>query len=611
MAPMVSRRPRAELGRALALGALLVACAPPDGDWTESGPPASTGGGEATGESESEGPHPTAGGASTTGAESSTTGAESETDLGTATETSTSGSGGECPPPPCEACTCDDGELVCACVDYVAEAGFVELPGAAYVLGQGAGIALKSSDTRLFWAFQPAEVTPESAPIFVFFNGGPGVSSGMLMGLSTGRSTFAPGLTGPDHEVVDNPYAWTELGNLLWIDARQTGFSYGLLEDPGDQAARDGAMSVSSFNSYRDAADVALVLLELLGERPGLQDNEIILVGESYGGIRAQIILDMMLHPGAYADGERRFRDEALAQAITDHHDEVHGGPAGPQLVATQFRRQVLIQPSLAGTVQRAMAGAMFEAPGSVIELLAQELGVDYPSCADKGGACNPYFNALNFVEAQGRSIYDYRAPQSWLDDLFGLVALRLNDAGATGALLGVELAAIPAFLAGERGPAWRAVNAAVHPLDSVIGDWPELAGELELWDRYFVPFNPEIIQEFRSFTAQSRGVDTIDPHYGELFLRNLVYVDTMITQAAYDLAIYSEAIPATLADYTDLVEGVVVDGGGEAWSVEYRDDVLGGPGTRVIAAPRFEASHAVTYDAPELRDAVAAWLEG
>lgn len=583
--------------RALALASILLACAVPEGNGTESGLPASATSSvlETTGDTES-------GGLST----------ETETEGGSTTgqgETETSGSGEECPPPPCEACTCEDGELVCACQDYVAEAGFALLPGVPYTLGQGSGIALKSADTRLFWAFAPADEDPEAAPVFVFFNGGPGVSSGMLMGLSTGRSTFAPGLTGPDLELVDNPHSWTSLGNLLWIDARQTGFSYGLLGDPSDPAERDAAMAVSSFNSYRDAADVALVLLGFLGERPGLQNNEIILVAESYGGIRAQIILDMMLHPQAYADGGRRFRDGALAEVIASHHAEVHGEGAGPEEVAGQFARQVLIQPSLSGTVQRAKAGAMYEAPGSVIDTLAQELGVDYMSCADKGGSCNPYFNALNFVEAQGRSIYDYRAPASWLDDVFDLVAERLNDSAVAQALIGVDLVDVAGFAASERSGAWRAANPAVFPGDAVIGDWPESAGALELWDRYFVTFNPENIGEFRSFTAQSVGVDTLDPHFGALFLTNLVYVETMITEAAYDLAIYSAAIPATLADYSDLVEDVVVDAEAEEWTVAYRDDVLGGPGSRVITAPKIEASHAVTLDAPEFRDEVALWL--
>src|SRR5690606_21764191 len=129
------------------------------------------------------------------------------------------------------ACTCVAGQLECDCDPLLAAAGFVELPGVDYQLGSF-GAPQTSTDSRQFWALQPADVAPEEAPVFVFFNGGPGVSSGMLLGLGIGRASFDPALTGPDQTVADNPDSWTSLGNLLWIDARQTGFSYGLLDDP-------------------------------------------------------------------------------------------------------------------------------------------------------------------------------------------------------------------------------------------------------------------------------------------------------------------------------------------------------------------------------------------
>jgi hypothetical protein len=535
-------------------------------------------------------------------------GDETETADDTETETET---GGECPPPPCEACTCVAGQLECACEQLFPAAGFVELPGVDYELGLGdLANPQSSTDSRQFWAMQPADVAPADAPVFVFFNGGPGVSSGMLLGLGTGHMSFDPALTGPDATVVENPDSWTTLGTLIWIDARQTGFSYGLLEDPSDIAARNAAMSVGSFNTYRDAADFVRTLLHLLEQHPSLQDNPIVLVAESYGGTRAQLMLDMLLHPSAYADGTRRLRDPELVATIQAHHDAVLGPGAGPEQIAAQFGRQILIQPAMTGGLMQASAGALFEQPGSVIEQFAAEFGEDYVTCAELGGACNPFDRAINFVSNHGRSPYDYRAPYSGLNDIFALVDERLNDSATTEALLGVSATSILGLAADQRLGAWRAVDPGPYPADAEIGDWPTATGALEPWDRYFVSFNLEAFGEFGSFEARQLDVDPADPHFGELFASNLIYVDALITEAAYDLIVYTPAIANALAYHDSIVSAVIVDPDAQEWLIEYVPQL--GVGSRIVTVPRYEASHAVTLDAPgQLRDDVEEWLGG
>jgi hypothetical protein len=525
-----------------------------------------------------------------------------------ATETESGETGEACPPAPCEACTCEDGQLSCACLEP--EAGLMALEGVDYVLGQGPNaLALSSTDSRQFWAFQPAQDQLDPAPLFVFFNGGPGVSSGMLLGLNTGDASFDPKLTGPDATVADNPHSWTSLGHLLWIDARQTGFSYGLLDDPSDAALRAEAMDLASFNSYRDAGDFVRTLLRFLAAHPSLRTSEVVLVAESYGGIRAQIMLDMLLASDAYENGSRKLTDPALVEELHAHHLAVHGGTTAAD-VAAQFGRQILIQPALTGSVQQITAGQLFEQPDSVIEQFALDHGVDYPSCAEQGGPCDAFGNAISFIGSQGRSAYDYRASASWLNDLFNLVAARLNDVDTTQALLGVDASEIAGLAARERIGGWRFVSGDAYLPDAEIGDWPEYGGALQSWDRYFLSFNAEALGQFRNATARVLDVDPADAHFGELFLSNLVYVDTLITHAAYDVVIYTPAIPAALESYAELVAAVIVDPDAQEWTVEYHEGVLGDPGARVISVPRYEASHAVSYDAPEqLRDDVALWL--
>ncbi|NVB40684.1 hypothetical protein G6O69_22790 [Pseudenhygromyxa sp. WMMC2535] len=523
--------------------------------------------------------------------------------------------GSPCPPAPCEACVCEAGELLCDCAGLGPEAGFVALEAVAYTLGEGEQAqALETTDARSFYSFWPAALGSDDRPLFVFFNGGPGVSSGMLLGLNVGPRTFDPAAVEPGLSHAANPASWTSLGNLLWIDARNTGFGYGLLDDPSEAAARGAAMSVGSFNAYADAGDFVRVLLRFLAAHPSLEDNPVVLVAESYGGTRAQIMLDMLLYPGAYADASRRMIDPALSAEIQAHHELVLGADEpGPQMIAAQFGRQVLIQPAMTGKTQKIAAGEYFEGPDSPLLALADDLGVVYQSCAELMEACSPYDHALDFASAHGRSPYDYRSPASWLNDLFALVNLRLNDAETAQAMFGVTAEEIVGLDAGARAQAWRAISAAAFPADADIGSWPASLGELESWDRYFVPFHHEVLSRFNGAAAKNMGVNPDDEHFGELFLSNLRWVDTMITVTDYDLVVHTPAMPLALAAYVELVSSVDVDELQSRWIVEYAAAAFPDDppvGSREVAAPRFEASHAVSLDAPaQLRDAVEAWL--
>ena len=544
--------------------------------------------------------------------------------------------GEACDPAPCEDCVCVDGELLCDCGGLGPEAGFIEIEPVNYALGvpgsfiaaggDGEGVLeLSSAQTRMFYAFQPADRGSDDGPLFVFFNGGPGVSSGMLLGLSTGSRTFSPGQTGTapgDPTVVDNPASWTALGNLLWIDARHTGFSHGLIEPPaevGDAATRGAAMNVASFNSYIDAADFVRTLLRFLAAHPSLADNPVVVVGESYGGTRAQVMLDMLLQPGAYAQGTRHLLDPALVAEIDAHHAQLWGpGAVEPAQISAQFGRQILIQPAMTGLTQKLAAGELFEAPDSPLHTLAAELGTTYTTCAEQGGVCSAYNHGLDFASNHGRSPYDTRAPASWLSDLLALVRVRLNDVASTEALLMVDVEAIVGLSADDRSYAWRSLSTGAFGADEDQGDWPELLGALEDWDRYFVPFHHEVLSRFNSNTAKILGVDPNDSHFGALFLSNLRWVDTMITVAQYDLVVYTPALPSTFETYFDpWVAGVEVqadEGWGERWRVDYQPGAF--PDTpeitsREISVPHYPASHAVTLDTPELmRDDVQEWME-
>lgn len=555
-----------------------------------------------------------AGESSETGVDASDSTSSGESSSATGESSSETGEPDCLAPMPCPACTCEAGEWSCACTTYAPAATFIDVPAHHYALVAPTRelVPLETTGHRQFVAFAPSEHDPESDPIFVFFNGGPAVSSAMLLGLNIGPQTFAPAATA-GAELADNPHRWTRLGNLLWIDARQVGFSYSLLDEPGDAQARADALDFASFNAYVDAGEFVRVLLDVLGHHEGLRDNPIVLVGESYGATRAQLMLDMLLEPDAYAGGERKLIDAELVERIRAHHQLVQGSAdATPEQIAAQFGRQILIQPPTGGTLLEYFAGQRFEQPGSPVEQLAGELGLDFVPCSEKPLPCNAYDNAIVFVGTAGRSAYDTAAPASWLDDLFALVTARCSERAVLEALLGVPLDAIPELLPDARASeAWRIVDPLDYPSDAALGDLADQLGPLAPWDRYFLVFEYGALGQYRGLAAQQLDLAPDDPHYGELLLHNLAHVDTLITSASRDLVVYTPALADTLASYGAIVEQVEVVG--ETWTIHYRADAfadLPGLAARSVSVPSYDASHAVSMDAPaELFADVEAWL--
>src|SRR4051812_1042596 len=91
-------------------------------------------------------------------------------------------------------------------------AGFVDVPAQAHGANYPA---------RMFYSLMPAETDRADRPLFVFFNGGPGgATSGGLLPWGT-----APLRLSIDSEGLSpNPARFTQLGDALYIDQRQTGF---------------------------------------------------------------------------------------------------------------------------------------------------------------------------------------------------------------------------------------------------------------------------------------------------------------------------------------------------------------------------------------------------
>ena len=167
------------------------------------------------------------------------------------------------------------------------------------------GYADVAEDQHIFWwFFEARNVDPATAPLTVWINGGPGSSS--MIGLFQENG---PCTVDSDGNVLDNPYSWSNVSNMIYIDQpTQTGFSYsipipGYTDDDGavitlpgndcpDYAASTGTCGTYSYpnitltaNSTAGAAPNFWKTLQgFMGAFPQYSRHGFHFTSESYGG---------------------------------------------------------------------------------------------------------------------------------------------------------------------------------------------------------------------------------------------------------------------------------------------------------------------------------------
>ncbi len=508
--------------------------------------------------------------------------------------------------------------------DLVFRSGFVELEPVSYKFGSS---SFTTGKVRMWYNFQPADEDPEKKPLFVFFNGGPGASSTILFTYNTSKMTGDQAFSQED--IIDNPYSWTAFGNLLYIDARQTGYSYGLIDNPESGVARSEQFSPANFNVFIDAADFIRVILRILDRKPDIRSNEVVLVGQSYGGTRVTAMLNILLNVRDYSEGNRFFYDEKLFDEISSHYRKIYpeiDSVPDKEKVKKQFLRQIHIQPLVAGHYQFEQSGLILEkAPGPMYEIEA-ETGIKFNPCNPYNSQCRPHNNALNYVRMAERDIYRYRKGSNWLFEYVETAGKKITDIELMTKLMKNDPREVSWMYAENREKAYRYPMTYLthsvfsgnfdlsHIPDSIKTEMEyneqyikplssksleEVFGELSSYDEYYIGLNSHVTNTFyySDFTPYSIG-------NGEMFLENIRDVETFITNAEEDIVIYSPGIPPSLLEY-DAVSNVIEKNG--KFTVEFKD------GEEITVTFPFypESSHSVSINQPEkFYNDVKKWLE-
>ena len=422
------------------------------------------------------------------------------------------------------------------------EVGLVEVPAQA----DGAPYA-----TRMFYAFRPSDDVSPDLPLLVVFNGGPeACTTCLLAGLGTGPYTIDPSLP-VESPLTRNDASWTRFANLLYVDERQAGFSYGLGTPPTAPCAYD---------SWGDAADYLRVVLWFLDAHAEYTHRKVVFVGESYGGTRASLMLYLLLHPGG-----PEAQHAGVGQLIASHLAN-----AGVSDATVQFVGAALLEPLLAGGTQVDLSQAM-----------AMQAGL--PPLVD------------DTRDADGVGLYRILLPR---------IFSALGDEAMSTTLFGVDLGTLSTLRATARKNAFRLPNDGLTMpqklTQALEGSLESRWGPLAAGDAYFVPAPLGCVYDVTSIGDFGRAQ----------FLDVAQRVRVFITNAKFDTIVYGPSIAPALSDAE--TEVTVRDTGAPVYQQLVIHDTSGAASDRVIPFVAYDAGHMIEVSQPEkLAGDLENWLAG
>ncbi|ONK58786.1 uncharacterized protein A4U43_C09F16630 [Asparagus officinalis] len=137
---------------------------------------------------------------------------------------------------------------------------------------------------ELFYYFIRSERNPKEDPLILWHNGGPGCSAFSGLVFEIGPVKFVTSkYDGRLPSLVYNPYGWTKVANVIWVDSPVgTGFSFS--RNPKGYVVDDTITSKQAYEFLR----------KWLVEHPQFISNHLYIAGDSFGGKIVPIVASMV-----------------------------------------------------------------------------------------------------------------------------------------------------------------------------------------------------------------------------------------------------------------------------------------------------------------------------
>ena len=126
-------------------------------------------------------------------------------------------------------------------------------------------LSLPGTEKNVFYWLVEAEESPDTAPVALWTNGGPGCSG--LTGFMTEQGPFHIGAEG---QLEANPYAWNKKANMLFVE-QPVGVGFSFSDDDSDYHTGD----------WDAAKDNYAAILAFRQKYPALNDRDFYLTAES------------------------------------------------------------------------------------------------------------------------------------------------------------------------------------------------------------------------------------------------------------------------------------------------------------------------------------------
>jgi serine carboxypeptidase-like clade 1 len=171
----------------------------------------------------------------------------------------------------------------------------------------GCNTAVNGDYCKIHYWFAAAEKDADTAPVVLWFNGGPGSSS--ILGLLQENGPLLMNAAGG---LMENPYAWTKVANLFVLESPiGVGYSY-------CEAQVNGGLCENTDKFTASAARAALVDF-FTTKFPELASNDFFITGESYAGVYIPTLAYEILE---FASDTINLKGLAIGDPCTDNNSQ-------------------------------------------------------------------------------------------------------------------------------------------------------------------------------------------------------------------------------------------------------------------------------------------------